>query len=89
LLWHYQTVVLREFLPSLIGAELTDLIAQGERRYYRPRDQPFIYYILREADVRRGNRLGPVGSRIVGDLLMGLGRVPPNRASSPLQSLHR
>jgi hypothetical protein len=46
--------VLREFLPSLIGAEPTDLIAQGERRYYRPRDQPFIYFILREADVRQG-----------------------------------
>jgi hypothetical protein len=34
--------VLREFLPSLIGAELTDLIAQGDRRYYRPRESSAI-----------------------------------------------
>jgi heme peroxidase len=40
LIWHYQTVVLREFLPSLIGAELTNLIMSGDRRYYRPGDQP-------------------------------------------------
>src|SRR4029077_11944666 len=33
--WHYQTVVLREFLPSLIGGELTDLIMRGDRRFYR------------------------------------------------------
>ena len=55
LLWHYQTVVLREFLPSLIGAELTDLIAQGDRRYYRPRDQPFIPLEFADAAYRYGH----------------------------------
>ena len=36
-------------------------------------ETPLWYYILREADVRQGgNRLGPVGSRIVGEVLVGL-----------------
>jgi hypothetical protein len=36
-------------------------------------ETPLWYYILREADVRsNGNRLGPVGARIVGDVLVGL-----------------
>ena len=55
LLWHYQTVVLREFLPSLIGAELTDLIMRGDRRYYRPRDQPFIPLEFADAAYRYGH----------------------------------
>ena len=42
LVWHYQTAVLREFLPTLIGVELTDLLMRGHRRYYQPREQPFI-----------------------------------------------
>jgi Animal haem peroxidase len=55
LLWHYQTIVLQEFLPSLIGAELTDLIAQGDRRYYRPRDQPYIPLEFADAAYRYGH----------------------------------
>jgi Animal haem peroxidase len=55
LLWHYQAVVLREFLPSLIGAELTDLIMQGDRRYYRPHDQPFIPLEFADAAYRYGH----------------------------------
>jgi hypothetical protein len=36
-------------------------------------ETPLWYYILREADVRQGgNRLGPVGARIVGEVLVGL-----------------
>jgi len=36
-------------------------------------ETPLWYYLLREADVRcRGNRLGPVGGRIVGEVLVGL-----------------
>ena len=55
LVWHYQTVVLREFLPSLIGAELTDLIVRGDRRYYRPQDQPFIPLEFADAAYRYGH----------------------------------
>ena len=36
-------------------------------------ETPLWYYILREADVRQaGDCLGPVGSRIVGEVLIGL-----------------
>jgi hypothetical protein len=55
LVWHYQTVVLREFLPSLIGAELTDLIMRGDRRYYRPRDHSFIPLEFADAAYRYGH----------------------------------
>jgi hypothetical protein len=55
LVWHYQTVVLREFLPSLIGTELTDLIMRGDRRYYRPGDQPFIPLEFADAAYRYGH----------------------------------
>jgi hypothetical protein len=38
-----------------------------------PGETPLWYYILREADVRSGgDRLGPVGGRIVGEVLVGL-----------------
>jgi hypothetical protein len=55
LLWHYQTVVLREFLPSLIGHELTALIVRGDRRFYRPHDQPFIPLEFADAAYRYGH----------------------------------
>src|SRR5712692_8274393 len=36
-------------------------------------ETPLWYFVLREADVRcDGNRLGPVGARIVGEVLVGL-----------------
>jgi hypothetical protein len=53
--WHYQTVVLREFLPSVIGADLTDLIMRGDRRYYRPHDRPFIPLEFAHAAYRYGH----------------------------------
>jgi hypothetical protein len=53
--WHYQTVVLREFLPSLIGTELTGLLVQGDRRFYRPTDQPFIPLEFADAAYRYGH----------------------------------
>jgi len=34
--WHYQRAVLEEFLPALIGSEMTRQIVVGDRRYYRP-----------------------------------------------------
>jgi hypothetical protein len=42
-------------------------------------ETPLWYYILREADVRQaGDRLGPVGSRIVGEVLIGLLELDPS-----------
>jgi hypothetical protein len=53
--WHYQTVVLREFLPSLIGGELTRLLIRGDRRFYRPTSQPFIPLEFADAAYRYGH----------------------------------
>ena len=42
-------------------------------------ETPLWFYILREADVREdGNRLGPVGGRIVGEVLTGLIDLDPD-----------
>src|SRR5438132_3272424 len=40
--WTYQTIVLREFLPRLVGADLVDTLLTDGRRLYRPEGQPFI-----------------------------------------------
>src|SRR5438105_3925006 len=40
--WHYQHAILTEFLPRLVGADLVELLRQGDRRFYRPASQPFI-----------------------------------------------
>jgi hypothetical protein len=53
--WHYQTVVLREFLPSLIGGGLTELIAGGDRRFYRPEEQAYIPLEFADAAYRYGH----------------------------------
>jgi len=36
--WHYQWIILHEFLPKTIGQERLDAILQGGLRYYRPHD---------------------------------------------------
>ena len=53
--WHYQTIVLREFLPSLIGAELTQMLIRGDRRFYRPKGQAFIPLEFADAAYRYGH----------------------------------
>src|SRR5258707_403509 len=53
--WHYQTIVLREFLPCLIGAELTRMLIRGDRRFYRPKGQAFIPLEVADAAYRYGH----------------------------------
>ena len=51
-----------------LTAEQVGLQASGWAK-----ETPLWYYVLREADVRcGGTRLGPVGARIVGEVLVGL-----------------
>ena len=41
--WHYQWLILHEFLPALIGQPVVDDILANGRRFYNPRtDQAFI-----------------------------------------------
>jgi hypothetical protein len=86
--WHYQWVILREFLPQLIGAELTGELLDGGARVFRPGDDPFIPFEFADAAYRYGhsqvrdayriNRgFGPVP---VFPNLMGFGPVPVDHA---------
>ncbi|MDA0181944.1 hypothetical protein OJ997_16695 [Solirubrobacter phytolaccae] len=83
--WHYQHVLVREFLPGLIGAELTaDLLEHGPRLYELDED-PYIPFEFADAAYRYGHaqirpryqvnaRFGPVP--LFPDL-MGFGPVSP------------
>jgi hypothetical protein len=53
--WHYQTAVLSEFLPRLIGADLVSLLRRGDRRFYRPEGPPFIPLEFADAAYRYGH----------------------------------
>jgi Animal haem peroxidase len=53
--WHYQNVILREFLPRLVGGELTKLIASGDRRFYRPERDAFIPLEFADGAYRYGH----------------------------------
>jgi hypothetical protein len=53
--WHYQTVVLREFLPRLVGPDLVASLLDEGPRYYRPRGQPFIPLEFADAAYRYGH----------------------------------
>ena len=84
--WHYQHVILREFLPGLIGAQLTaELLDSGPQLYRIDRD-PYIPFEFADAAYRYGHaqirdryqvneHFGPC--RIFPDL-MGFGPVPPD-----------
>ena len=85
--WHYQTVILHEFLPRLIGPELVASLLNEGPRYYRPRDEPFIPLEFADAAYRYGHsqirhkyvlndKSGPV--RIFPDLI-GFRPVTPNQ----------
>jgi Animal haem peroxidase len=53
--WHYQTAILREFLPRLIGPDLVAALLVEGPRYYRPGDEPFIPLEFAHAAYRYGH----------------------------------
>jgi hypothetical protein len=53
--WHYQTAVLSEFLPRLIGAPLLDTLIREGRRFYRPEGDAFIPLEFADAAYRYGH----------------------------------
>jgi hypothetical protein len=87
-MWHYQHVILREFLPGLIGPALTcELLATGPRLYRIEEDDPYIPFEFADAAYRYGHaqirdryqvneRFGP---HPVFPDLMGFGPVPAER----------
>jgi Animal haem peroxidase len=85
--WHYQWVVVHDFLPGLIGRGLVDeLLAEGPR-WYRPEGPPWIplefadaAYRYGHSQIRRGYRLRAGGPELpLFPDLMGLRPVPASR----------
>ncbi|MCA9918123.1 MAG: hypothetical protein KC445_09230 [Anaerolineales bacterium] len=76
--WHYQWIVLHEFLPLLVGQELVDSIYTGNtyssgRRFYNWRHQPFIPVEFAVAAYRYGHAQVP-GALQVNDVFKVNGR---------------
>jgi hypothetical protein len=56
--WHYQWIILHEFLPQIIGPSLTSQILSGGRRWYRPEPGPaFIPVEFQGAAYRFGHSM--------------------------------
>jgi hypothetical protein len=85
--WHYQHVILREFLPGVIGAEATAELLAGPR-LYRLGDDPYIPFEFADGAYRYGHAQirsqyqvnEGFGPWPVFPDLMGFGPVPPEHA---------
>ena len=86
--WHYQWVILREFLPALVGPELVGELLDGGATVFQPGDDPYIPFEFADAAYRYGHsqvrdtyrvnrEFGPVP--IFPDLI-GFGAVPLDHA---------
>ncbi len=86
--WHYQWVILREFLPLLIGPELVDELLNRGGTLFKPGDDPYIPFEFADAAYRYGHsqirdtyrvnrQFGPVP--VFPDLI-GFGAVPVDHA---------
>jgi hypothetical protein len=53
--WHYQWLIVNEFLPTLVGAELVDEVRTVGPRYYRPDGAPYIPLEFADAAYRYGH----------------------------------
>src|SRR5258705_481860 len=85
--WHYQWVILREYLPVLIGSDLTSELLDRGPELYRPANNPYMPLEFADAAFRYGHgqirqryrvndQFGP--APIFPDL-MGFGPVAPDR----------
>ena len=55
LTWHYQWLIVNEFLPNLVGMELIDELATTGARFYNPEHEPFIPLEFADAAYRYGH----------------------------------
>jgi hypothetical protein len=53
--WHYQWIVLHEFLPALVGPVLADQVLEEGPRYFRPGHDAFIPLEFADAAYRYGH----------------------------------
>jgi len=61
LTWHYQWVILNDFLPNLVGQPMTTAVLRDGLRFYRPMGEAFIPVEFADAAYRYGH------SQIKGD----------------------
>lgn len=55
LIWHYEWVILEDFLPTLVGPEMTQAVLRDGPRFYRPKGHPFIPVEFADAAYRYGH----------------------------------
>ena len=55
LAWHYQWLIVNDFLPSLVGQALVDELQRSGLRFYRPEGKPFIPVEFADAAYRYGH----------------------------------
>src|SRR2546429_252158 len=55
LTWHYQWLIVNDFLPALVGPDLVDELAATGLRFYRPDGNPFIPLEFADAAYRYGH----------------------------------
>jgi hypothetical protein len=87
-MWHYQWILLEDYLPVLIGAELARELADDGPRYYALTGEPYIPFEFADAAFRYGhsqirhrykvNERSPEVPMFPD--LMGFGRVAPERS---------
>jgi len=53
--WHYQWIVLRDFLPRLVGPDLVAELLSDGPRYFQPKDEPFVPLEFADAAYRYGH----------------------------------
>jgi Animal haem peroxidase len=53
--WHYQWVIVNDYLPRLVGAELVDSVLEHGPRFYRPDGAPKIPLEFADAAFRYGH----------------------------------
>jgi len=54
-MWHYQWIIVEDFLPTLVGRELVEEVKDPARRCYRPDGPPVIPFEFADAAFRYGH----------------------------------
>jgi hypothetical protein len=54
-MWHYQWVIVEDFLPALVGSALVEEVKDPNRRRYRPDGAPIIPFEFADAAFRYGH----------------------------------